>query len=135
MIYILRFNPSRSRAWSQLAWMVATDTTQCNNMGSRTKPRAKTIFLIMFHVHVILFKFPHALLTQVDQNEAKHRLGSQVTIIHLSKGSTIVQLPPLSQVFSLKLAVIQQLLLFPAFYQYNCWNLEQPRDNLWLSRC
>ena len=79
-----------------------------------------------FPNHLILFKFPHALLALVDQNEAKHSVSRDISIavyFTLGKGSTIEDLASFSQGYE-KLAVILQLVLFPALNPNNCSNLE-----------
>lgn len=78
-----------------------------------------------FPNHLILFKFPHALLALVDQNEAKRRAFpwlfycTKSSVLHLRKRVGNWGFASLSQGY-LKLAAILQLVLFPAFNRYNC---------------
>ena len=73
-----------------------------------------------FPNHLILFKFPHALLALVDQNEAQRRAFpwlfycTNSSVHHLRKRVGNWGFASLSQGY-LKLAAILQLVLFPAF--------------------
>ena len=74
-----------------------------------------------FPNHLILFKFPHALLALVDQNEAKRRAFpwlfycTKSSVLHLRKRVGNWGFASLSQGY-LKLEAILQFVLFPAFF-------------------